>query len=426
MQAGWARRRAVVTRTPDGRSVLSLFTGAGGLDLGLEAAGFQPTLCVEIDEDSRETVARNRSDWWLAEPGDIHKLSPDALLAQAGLKPGQLTLLAGGPPCQPFSKSAYWRTGDAQRLRDPRSRTLNAYLDVVRAARPHVLLLENVKGLAYDGKDEALRLLKEGLRLINDECYTSYVPQVINLDAADYGVPQFRERVFIVASIDGTQLRMPPPTHGEGPGRQPYMTVWDAIGDLDVESWEKELNPTGQWAELLPSIPEGKNYLWHTPRNVSEGGMPLFGWRTRYWSFLLKLSKNQPSWTIQAAPGPATGPFHWKSRLLSTRELCRLQTFPEGYEIAGGRRSAQRQLGNAVPSAIGEFFGLEIRRQLLGAPRVRYKLQLLPERRGGCPSPEPLARVARKYLKLRAAHEDHPGPGLGPAARRRGRVDIQA
>ena len=415
-----------MTRTPDGRSVLSLFTGAGGLDLGLEAAGFQHALCVENDEDSRKTVARNRSAWRLAEPGDIHKLSPDVLLSQAGLTPGQLTLLAGGPPCQPFSKSAYWSTGDAQRLRDPRARTLSAYLDVVRAARPQVLLLENVKGLAYEGKDEALSLFKEGLRLINAECRTSYIPQVINLDAADYGVPQFRERVFIVASIEGRVLRMPPPTHGEGAGRQPYMTAWDAIGDLDVEPWAEELNPTGQWAALLPSIPEGKNYLWHTPRNKGQGGMPLFGWRTRYWSFLLKLSKSQPSWTIQAAPGPATGPFHWKSRLLSTRELCRLQTFPDRYEIAGVRRSAQRQLGNAVPSAIGELFGLEIRRQLLGEPRIRRKLQLLPERRGGCPPPEPLTRVARKYHKLRAEHEDHPGPGLGPAARRRARVDVQA
>jgi len=415
-----------MSRTPDGRSVLSLFTGAGGLDLGLEEAGFQPTLCVEIDEDSRNTVSRNRSGWKLAEPGDIHQLPPDELLAQAGLKPRQLTLLAGGPPCQPFSKSGYWSTGDALRLRDPRARTLNAYLDVVRAAQPQVLLLENVKGLTYDGKDEALSLFKEGLRTINAECGTFYAPQVITLDAADYGVPQFRERVFIVASIEGLPFKKPSPTHGEGLGKQPYMTAWDAIGDLDVESWDDEFNVSGRWARLLPSIPEGQNYLWHTPRNEHRGGMPLFGWRTRFWSFLLKLSKHQPSWTIQAAPGPATGPFHWKSRLLTTLELCRLQTFPPGYEISGARRSAQRQVGNAVPSAIGELFGLEIRRQFLGDQRVRRKLRLLPERRGDCPLPERPAQVPREYLKLRAEHEDHPGPGRGPAARRRNRTDAQA
>src|SRR5262245_27823257 len=93
-------------------SVLSLFTGAGGLDLGLEAAGFEPLLCVEVDTESRETLKRNRPWWRLSDPGDIHQIKPQ-LLRQAGLKPRQLTLLVGGPPCQPFSKSMYWNTGDA-------------------------------------------------------------------------------------------------------------------------------------------------------------------------------------------------------------------------------------------------------------------------------------------------------------------------
>ena len=138
------------------------------------------------------------------------------------------------------------------------------------------------------------------------------------------------------------------------------------------KKWSSKLNPTGKWAGLLKSIPEGKNYLWHTPRGAGE---PLFGWRTRYWSFLLKLAKDRPSWTIQAAPGPATGPFHWKSRLLSIEEVARLQTFPIDYEFTGDRRSMLRQIGNAVPCAIGELLGLEIRRQLLGK-HVRRHLPL--------------------------------------------------
>jgi len=109
---------------------------------------------------------------------------------------------------------------------------------------------------------------------------------------------------------------------------------------------------------LLKSIPEGKNYLWHTPRGAGE---PLFGWRTRYWSFLLKLSKGQPSWTIQAEPGPATGPFHWRNRLLSIQELVRLQTFPDEYEIVGSRRSAQMQVGNAVPPFLAEQVTIALR-----------------------------------------------------------------
>ncbi|MGQ0593218.1 MAG: DNA cytosine methyltransferase [Gammaproteobacteria bacterium] len=88
------------------RTLVSLFTGAGGLDLGLEAAGFSVSICTEIDEDARGTLRANRPTWLLAEPGDIHKIAPGEILAQANLRPGDLTLLTGGPPCQPFSKSA--------------------------------------------------------------------------------------------------------------------------------------------------------------------------------------------------------------------------------------------------------------------------------------------------------------------------------
>ena len=416
---------ARMSRVAETRTMISLFTGAGALDLGLEAAGFANLLCVEHDADCRSTLKRNRPGWRLSEPGDVHRLKSREILRQAGVKPRHVSLLAGGPPCQPFSKSMYWTTGDAPRLRDPRARTLHAYLDVVEATLPRVLLLENVKGLAFDGKDEGIRLLERGLRRINKEHSTSYVPQIITINAADYGVPQIRERVFVVASVDGEQIELPELTHGDGPNKEPFLTAWDAIGELDSDSWPEELEPSGRWAGLLPSIPEGQNYLWHTPRNLMNGGEPLFGWRTRFWSFLLKLAKAQPSWTIQAEPGPATGPFHWKSRLLSIEELARLQTFPRAYAILGSRRSAQRQVGNAVPSAIGELFGLEVRRQFFG-DRVRRTLQLLPARRNDCPLPERVPRVSQDYLKLRARYGDHPGIGLGPAARLRARAENRA
>jgi DNA (cytosine-5)-methyltransferase 1 len=401
---------------PRSYSLVSLFTGAGGLDLGLEEAGFWPALCVENDADARRTLATNRRSWRLSDPADIHQLQPDEILEQASLKVRETALLVGGPPCQPFSKSSYWASGDAKRLSDPRAGTLRAFIKAAEVLLPQVLLLENVQGLAYRRKDEGLRLILDGLESINRKHGTSYKPQLIPVNAADYGVPQVRRRVFIVASIDGTAMVMPEPTHGSSDGQLPWLTCWDAVGDLDRDTWPSDLNPTGRWAKLLPSIPEGQNYLWHTPRNAK--GRPLFGWRTKYWSFLLKLAKNRPSWTIQAAPGPATGPFHWKNRLLSIEELCRLQTFPSGYKIYGTRRSAQRQVGNAVPSAIGELLGLEIRRQLLG-DRVRKTLKLLPSRRSDCPRRERNRPVPREYLELRAQHADHPGTGYGPGAQRR-------
>ena len=407
-------------KSPAERSLLSLFTGAGGLDLGLERAGYEPVLCVELDSDARATLARNRPAWPLSETTDIHDIKPREALRQAGLKPRQLALLAGGPPCQPFSKSAYWSNGYGLRLKDPRAKALSAFIQVVEAALPQVLLLENVKGLTYAGKDEAIHLLRREIAAINRRHRTSYALQAIHLNAASFGVPQMRERVFIVASIDGRLLEPPEPTHGDSNGLAPYRTAWDAIGDLDRGAWEPELHPKGRWADLLPTIPEGRNYLWHTSRNASRGGEPLFGWRTRYWSFLLKLAKDRPAWTIQAAPGPATGPFHWKSRLLSIEELCRLQTFPAGYQIEGSRLSAHRQIGNAVPCAIGELFGLEIRRQFLGE-RVRRGLRFIPATRSGCPLPERPTLVPGRYLGLRGQHGEHPGIGLGPGARQRTR-----
>jgi len=171
----------------------------------------------------------------------------------------------------------------------------------------------------------------------------------------------------------------------------------------------------GQWAGLLPSIPEGTNYLWHTP---GKGGRPLFGWRTRYWTFLLKLAKGLPAWTISASPGPAAGPFHWRNRHLSTRELCRLQTFPDDYEIAGPRRVAHRQIGNAVPPALAQVIALEIRRQLLKHTSVQTLPSLAPDYRADCPAAEPVSSVQSRFLNLIGKHKPHPGTGKGPAPQR--------
>jgi DNA (cytosine-5)-methyltransferase 1 len=164
---------------------------------------------------------------------------------------------------------------------------------------------------------------------------------------------------------------------------------------------------------LLPSIPEGENYLWHTNR---RGGTPLFGWRTRYWSFLLKLAKRLPSWTVQAQPGAAIGPFHWNNRRLTFDELCRLQTFPDGLHIDCGRTEMQRMLGNAVPSLIGEIMAREIRYQLLGTKK-RGKLRLLPPRRDVIPRPVRVAPVPSIYHEHIGVHEAHPGTGKGRGAK---------
>lgn len=398
--------------------IISLFSGAGGLDYGFEAAGFETAVAVEMDHASCETLRGNRN--WRVIERDIFHVSSEELLKTAGMKRGEPDLLIGGPPCQPFSKSGYWARGDARRLDDPRSNTLGAYLRILEDTKPHAFLLENVEGLAFRGKDEGLQLLLDAFDGINKRTKSKYRPSIQLLNAADYGVPQLRKRLILVGARDGTEFRFPEPTHGDVQlglfgDRLPRRTAWDALGDLELDPSE-DVQVSGRWADLLPSIPEGANYLWHTARS---GGEPLFGWRRHYWSFLLKLSKNQPSWTIQAQPGPASGPFHWDSRRLSMRELCRLQTFPDDVKISGSRLAIQKQVGNAVPSLLAEILGRSIRSQLLGLRQVRGPLKLLPPVRTPVPAPIVPAAVPARFLALRGDHEAHPGTGLGNAAMQR-------
>lgn len=399
---------------------ISLYTGTGGLDLGLEAAGFKTAVAVEMEKWACATLRLNRPEWNPIQRS-IHNVSSEEIAQTGDVESEDPALLIGGPPCQPFSKSAYWSKGDTKRLDDPRSDTLSAYLRVLRDIKPKAFLMENVFGITYKGKDEAINLLRNVINQINIEEGTNYNVNIGILNAADFGVPQVRERVFIIGSRDGIDFRFPAPTHinpdldqDDFFPREPWLRTWDAIGDLQDAS-HNELELTGKWADLLPSIPEGKNYLHHTNRGNGE---PIFGWRTRYWSFLLKLAKNRPSWTVQAQPGSAVGPFHWKNRKLSARELCRLQTFPDEYEIVGGRTQIQKQLGNAVPCLIGEILGKEIRRQFLDCP-VHGSLKLLQPVNTTPFQKYPTRPVASKYLQFIGEHKDHAGTGKGPTAARR-------
>jgi DNA (cytosine-5)-methyltransferase 1 len=387
------------------------------MDYGCEAAGFETAVALEFDRACCDTLRKNRL--WPIVERSIFEVSTAELLRAGKLRVREADLLIGGPPCQPFSKSGYWATGDSRRLDDPRSDTLAGYLRVVEEAQPKVFLLENVGGLAFSGKDEGLRLLLNRISAINVRAGTRYRPAWKVLNAAAFGVPQIRERFFLVAARDGSTFEFPSPRFGS-PRKEPmlievdalprFRTAWDALADLEEPSEAEALKIRGKWADLLPSIPEGQNYLWHSDRG---GGLPLFGWRRRFWTFLLKLAKDRPSWTIQAQPGPAVGPFHWNNRRLSMRELARLQTFPDGVTVVGNHGSVQKQLGNAVPSLLAEVLAVEIRFQLLGDKCSRRSLSLLPPDRGVSPAPEPIGPVPRKFRGLIGAHTAHPGTGKG-------------
>lgn len=384
------------------------------MDIGLDASGFDVTVAVEKDNHCCNTLREN----WDVNiiDKDIHEVDSEKILSESGIKEGEVDLLAGGPPCQPFSKSGYWKEGDTERLDDPRAGTLEAFLRVLRDALPKVFLVENVTGLAYQNKDEGLKMMEKVVGVINEEKGTEYTFEHDVLDTSEYGVPQARKRVFIVGIRDDQKFEFPDPTHTTDQeslfddGESQVITVWDAICDLQDGSSHPELEPGGKWGDLLPSIPEGQNYQYHTDR---RGGLPLFGWRKRFYNFLLKLAKDQPSWTIQAQPGSATGPFHWDNRRLTERELCRLQTFPDWYEVTGPKTEVQRQLGNAVPSLMAEVLGREIRDQVF-QKKISAPLTLLQNKRGYTPPPEDPEPVPEKYMDRLGDHDPHPGEGKGP------------
>ncbi|WP_298207537.1 DNA cytosine methyltransferase [Ferrimicrobium sp.] len=386
-------------------TVLSGFSGVGGLDLGLEAAGFEHVGCIELDDAARQSLKANRGGQWpLFDTADIMDIAKQIRPIDVGLRRGELTLLAGAPPCQPFSKAAQWSHTSRIGIRDSRSESLGGFLNLVDIFLPEAILLENVTGFAQ-GIVAALPTIEHSLALINSRWGVSYRAEVRILDAAEFGVPQRRRRAIIVALREGNRFSWPVATHVRFPVRS-----WDALADVKVGS---PPIARGKWADLLPSIPEGMNYLWHTARG---GGRPIFGYRTRYWSFLLKLAKGLPSWTLAAQPGPATGPFHWDSRPLAVEEMLRLQSMPAGWIVEGTYRERVRQVGNATPSLLAELLGRGVLVSLGRSSSTRPSQFLIP-RLSEIPEPEEVEPVKPFYQGLVAQHAEHPGVGLGPRPR---------
>ncbi len=195
-------------------SVISAFTGAGGLDLGLEAAGFDLRLYIEQDLCCRATLLANRPNWKSSSVTDATAVSSDELRREGNLGTSAPLLLVGGPPCQPFSKSALWVSGSTSRLADHRANTLRAFFRLVDELKPNVFLLENVAALSSKTNTDVLDFCRSQLCQTNAAHGTNYELQVVTLRASDYGVPQHRERTFLVAHVDGRTINVPDPTHG--------------------------------------------------------------------------------------------------------------------------------------------------------------------------------------------------------------------
>lgn len=340
-------------------TAVSLFSGCGGMDLGLEQAGFQTIFATDNDKHCKASYEKNfpRSKFLLSRIRDINRTDIERAL---GGHASNMDLLAGGPPCPPFSKSRFYRKDMPRALEDPNGfESIEGYLNVLDWLRPRAFILENVKGLSYKVHSEALDTIVRRAEALG------YNVALKTLNAADFGVAQMRERFFVVGLLDG-EFKFPSPTHSKDgvDGLPKWRTAGSVMSDLDTEENADDAGhfAGGKYHDLLKKIPPGENYLHLT----AERGCPdpVFKWRSRYWSYLLKLAPDKPSWTIQARRSNNMGPLHWRNRILRISEVKRLQSFPDEFWLSGTTEQQWRQVGNAVPPDLAKILGLELAKHL--------------------------------------------------------------
>lgn len=335
---------------------ISLFTGAGGLDIGFHSAGFEILACVEIDGNYCITLEANKGKGRtfgartriLRE--DVRKFDA-AEYADLGVQ-----CIIGGPPCQTFS-AAGRRSGGVLGTSDARGRLFSAYCDILDIIKPRVFVFENVYGLPGANQGGPWR---EIVRAFSARGYTL---EADVLDAADYGVPQHRERLIMVGYRDG-DFQFPAPTHGpDSPTGHKLVTVREAIAELQDPKEKDHDDLGGLYGHLLPLVPPGLNYAFFT-REMGHPE-PIFAWRSKFHDFLYKVDPDCPCRTIKAKPGKFTGPFHWKNRHFTIEELKRLQSFPDEYVIVGNYGRAVEQIGNSVPPSLAKAIATSVREQLI-------------------------------------------------------------
>lgn len=381
---------AAAVRARGQRLAADLFSGAGGLSLGLERAGYRVVLAVDNDAEAVETHRHHHGgltlDWDLGDPDRVRQVA--GLVQAAGVE-----LLAGGPPCQPFSKAGRSKIRHRVRngLRDPydeRRDLWRSFLEVVKLARPPAVVVENVPDMALDKEMFILRSMVHDL-----EAFGYSVEEKV-VDTFRYGVPQFRQRLILVGLHNGVGFDWPE----EQPER---TTVWNAIGDLpDVEGgwrpdegaegWADYAGPvTGFQQRMREGVPacDARKVFDHITRPVREDDLRAFelmDTTTRYSDLpdnvkryrddifddkYKRLDENDLSRTITAH---IAKDGYWyihprQNRTITVREAARLQTFPDWFRFAGPPSAAFRQIGNAVPPLLAERLARSVRAELDGA-----------------------------------------------------------
>ncbi len=362
--------------------VLSFFSGAMGMDIGLEKAGFDVLFASEINKSCRKTIVRNKPD--VALVGDIRDYTPEKVLRIAGVEEDEeVDLIVGGPPCQAFSTA-----GKRKAFEDERGNVFLNFIDMIRGIRPKYAVIENVRGLlsaplkhrphAERGEGKAL-LSKEELpggalnTIIKRLEKAGYTVNFNLYNAANYGTPQKRERVVIICSRDDTYIPFLEPTHAEegAYGLEPWTSFRQAVKGLE-EVEHKHLNFPEKRLKYYRLLKAGQNWRALPLELQKEAlGKSFYagGGKT---GFLRRLAWDLPSPTLVTHPAmPATDLAHpLEDRPLSVQEYKRIQEFPDDWQIEGSIIEQYKQIGNAVPIGLGYAIGKHILR-LMNKERIQ-------------------------------------------------------
>lgn len=347
----------------DNRDVISLFSGAMGLDIGLEKAGLNVVIGQDFDESCVKTMQANGHN---VLGGDIREIEPQKLLELAGLSVGEPFLICGGPPCQPFSTA-----GKRLGINDPRGSLFMDFIRMIDYIRPRFFVMENVKGIMSaslkhvplaerDENDPEQRLGTVLDVILSEFDKLGYKTVYGVLDAVNYGVPQFRERFVLIGSRDNEGIFLPIPTHFQMHQDKAYQwkTVRDAIADLEFDKGECA-TLSEERLRFLKMVPEGGNWR-DLPRDIipiAMGGAYQSGGGKV--GFYRRLSYDQPSPTVVTSPvQKATMMCHpTQDRPLSIKEYALIQQFPDDWIFTGTTAAKYRQIGNAVPVGLAEAIG---------------------------------------------------------------------
>lgn len=353
---------------------LSFFSGAMGLDIGMERAGISPLLACEINKEARATIIKNNQTIGLI--GDIWSCDKESIYKYANLpEETQVDVIFGGPPCQAFSTA-----GNRKGFEDARGSVFIRYLDIIAEIKPTYAVIENVRGLQTTEailedtngvavKGGVLHYAKQRLETLG------YTVSFELYNAANFGAPQKRERFVIIAKLGNTKVPYLTPTNSETNeyGLPGWVTLGDVISDIQHTEMHYTQIPIKR-REWYKKIPEGGNWKSLSEEDQKEAMGKKFYMSGGKTGFFRRLSFNQPSPTLVTVPTmPATDLIHpTELRPLSIEEYARIQGFPDDWTFRGNINEIYKQIGNAVPIKLGEAIGKTIIDDMKGINNNRY------------------------------------------------------